>query len=101
MTHLVKFGEAIDHIGQGSTIIHAHVVYVLEAPDLCAGDALRHRLVPHVQLVVKPWDVLGCTAHDKGIHLGTQFDELDDRIALGLVLEVAHFSGVRFSCTST
>ena len=55
MTHLVKFGAdaEIDHNVQGSTIEHAPVVFVLEAPDLCSGDAFRHCFVPHVHLVVQ------------------------------------------------
>ena len=39
---------AIDHIGQGFTIVHSHVVSVLEALDLGARYAVYHRLVPHV-----------------------------------------------------
>ena len=55
---MVKFGAdaAIDHIGQGSTIEHAHVVLVFEVIDLGLRHTLCHRLVPHIYWVVKPWD---------------------------------------------
>ena len=36
----------IDHVGQGCTIVHAHVILVLEALDLKARNTLRHRRVP-------------------------------------------------------
>ena len=85
---------AIDHVGQGSTIVHAHVILVLKALDLGARHTLRHRLVTYVHRVIHPWDRLGSVAHGERVHFRAQADELDDRIALVLVLEVAHFSGV-------
>ena len=76
---------AIDHVCQGSTIVHAHVILVLEALDLASRHTLRHRLVPYVHWIVHPWDKLGCVAHGERVHLRAQADELDDHIALGLV----------------
>ena len=85
---------AIDHVCQGSTILHALVILVLEALNLGPRHTFCHRLVPHIHRVVHSWDGLGCVAHGLRVHFRAQTDELDDRIALGLVLEVAHFSGV-------
>ena len=45
---------AIYHVGQGSTIEHAHVILMLEALDLVARHTLRHRLVPYVHRVIHP-----------------------------------------------
>ena len=76
---------AIDYVGQGWTILHAHVIIVLEVHDLGARHALCHRFVPHVHRVVHPWDGLRCVAHGQRVNLRAQADELDDLIALGLV----------------
>ena len=84
----------IDHVGQGCTIVHAHVILVLEALDLRAHNTLRHPLVPYVHWVIHPWDGLGCVAQGKRVHLRAQTDKLDDQIALGHVIELTHFSGV-------
>ena len=56
--HLVEFraDAAIDHVGQGSTIEHAHVILMLEAHDLGARHTLRHLLVPYVHRVIHPRD---------------------------------------------
>ena len=92
---------AIDHVGQGSTIVHAHVIFVLKALDLGARHALCYSLVPHIHRVVHSWDWLGCVAHGERVHIRAQADDLDDRIALGLVLEVAHLSGVKISISTS
>ena len=92
---------AIGHVGQDSTIVHAQVILVLEAFNLGPRHTFCHRLVPHNHGVVHSCDGLGCVAHGERLHLRTQADELDDRIALGLVLEVAHFSGVKISISTS
>ena len=99
----MEFGAntAIDHIFQGSTIEHAHVVLVLEALDLEQRHTLCHRFVPHIHHVVHPWDGLGCVAYNERVHLRAQTDKFDNRIALDLVLEVAHFSGVKFRISTS
>ena len=78
--HQVKFREdaAIDHVGQGCTIVHAYVILMLEALDLGERNTLCHRLVPHIHRVVNPWDKLGCIAHGEREHHTTQTDKLDD-----------------------
>ena len=90
----IRADAAIDHVNQSSTSVHAHVILVLEALDLRPRHAICHSLVPHIHRVVHSWDGLGCVAHGEQVHLRAQANELDDQIALGLVLEVAHFSGV-------
>ena len=94
--HLVEFraDAAIDYVCQGSTIVHAHVILVLEPLDLGPRHALCNRLVPHVHRVVHPCDGLKCVAHGERVHFKAKVDELDDRIALSLVLDIAHFSGL-------
>ena len=92
---------AIDHIGQGSTIVHAHVILVLEAFNLEPRHTFCHRLVPHIHRIVDSWDRLGCVAHGERVHFRAQAYKLDDRIALGLVLDVAHFSAVYISITTS
>ena len=96
MAHRVKFraDAAIDHVCPGSTIVHAHELLVLEALNLGPRHTYCHRLVPHIHRVVHSWDRLGCVAHGERVHFMAQADELDDRIALGFVLEVAHISAV-------
>ena len=84
----------IDQVNQGFTIVLTHVILVIKAPDLAARYTLRQHLVPYVHRVVHPWDKLECVKHGEKIHLKTQADELDDRIALGLDLEIAYFSGM-------
>ena len=59
----LRTDAASDHVGQGSAIVHAHVILVFEALDLAARHTLRHRLVSYVHRVVHPWDRLGCVAH--------------------------------------
>ena len=78
---------AIDHVGQGSTIVHAHVILVLEALNMGPRHTICHRLVCYIHRIVHPWGGLGCFTHCKRLHLRAQADELDDRIALGLVLK--------------
>ena len=92
----MEFGAnaAINHIGLIPTIVHAHVIFVLEALNLCARNTLRHRLVPTIYLIVYSRDWLVRVAHGERVHFRTQTDELDDRIALGLVLEVSNLFGV-------
>ena len=85
---------AIDHVNQGSTIVHLYVILVIEALDLGARNTLCHRLVPHIHLLVHPWDKHGCVEDGKRVHFRAQVDELDDRISLGLVLEETNFSSV-------
>ena len=85
---------AIDHVGQGSTIVHTHIILVIEALDLRPRHALCLSFVPHIHRVVNFWDGLGCVAHSERVHLRAQIDEIDDRIAFDLVLEVADFAGV-------
>ena len=92
---------AIDHVGQGSTIEHAHVIIVLKALALGARHTLRHRLVPYVHRVIHPWDRLGGLTHCERVHFRAQAYELDYRIHFGLVFEVAHFSGVKISMTTS
>ena len=74
---------------------------MLEALDLRVRLTLCDRLLPHIHRVVHSWDGLGCVAHGERVHLKTQPDELDDLIALCLVLEVAHFSGLDFSISTS
>ena len=88
---------AIDHVGQGSTIVNAHVIIVLESLNLGPRHIFCHCLVPHIYRVVYSWDRLGCVAHGERIHFMAQAYELDDRIAFGLVLDVAHISAVYFT----
>ena len=85
---------AIDHIGQSFTIVHEHLILLLEALNLGARYILCHGLVPYGHQVIHFWDGLGCLTHGKQVHFRAQTDELDDRIALNLVLELAHFSCV-------
>ena len=92
---------AIDHVGQGSTIEHPHVILVLEALDLGAPHTLRHYLMPYVHRVIHPRDGLGCVAHGERVHFRANANELDYRIPFGLVFEVAHFSGVKISMTTS
>ena len=82
---------AIDHVRQCSTIVHAHLILVLEALYLRPRHTLCHCLVVHIHRVVHPWDKLKCVAHGERVHLRAQADKHDDRMALGLVLEVANF----------
>ena len=83
-----------DNIGQSSFIEHAHVILVMEAPELVAHHTHRHRLVPYIHRVVHPRDVLGCVAQRERVHLRAQADKLDDQISLRLVLQITQFSGV-------
>ena len=94
--HLVKFraDAAIDHVGLGFTIVHAHVILVLEAINFEARTTLCHRLVPRIHRVVYPWNTLGCYADSERVHFRAQVDELDDRISFHLVLEKIYFSSV-------
>ena len=87
--HLVEFGAnaAIDHVGLISTVVHPHVVFMLEALDLGARHTLSHRLVPRVHRIVQSRDRLVRVAHGERVHLGAKSDKLDDRITLCLVLK--------------
>ena len=49
---------AIDHVGQGSTVVHAHEILMLEALYLGPRHTLRHRRVPYIHLVIHPMDGL-------------------------------------------
>ena len=96
-----RFDAAIDYVGQGSTILYAHVILMFEALDLGARNTLCHSLVPHIHLVVHLWNRLGCDANGEPVHFRAQADELDDRISLGLVLEEAHLFRVEISITTS
>ena len=92
----MEFGadSAIGYIGKGSTIVNLHVVFVLETRNLGSRHALCNRLVSHLYRVDQLRDGLGCFAHGERVHLRAQADELDDRIALCFILQVADFSGM-------
>ena len=62
----------IHHVGNGSTIVHAHVIFVLVALDLGARNTFCYRLVPHIHLVVYLRDRLGCVAHGNRVQLRAQ-----------------------------
>ena len=96
----VRADAAIDHICQGFTIVYAHVVFVLEALDLGARHAVRHRIVINIYWVVQPWSVLNCAAYSEHVHLKAQCNKRNYRTALDLVLEVADFFNVHFSCST-
>ena len=81
--------SAIDNIGQGSTIEHAHIILVLKALGLIARHTLCHCLVPYVYRLVYIWGVLECVLHGERIHFKAQANKLDDQIAVGLVFKVA------------
>ena len=68
----------IVHFGQGSTIVHEHVILVLEALDFGAGDTLCHRFVPNIYQVIHFWNGFGCVAHGERVHHKAQAEELDD-----------------------
>ena len=72
-----RTNAAIDHIRQGSTIEHAHVILVLEALDLGARDTVCHCLVPYVHRVIYPRNGLGCVAHGERVHFRAHANELD------------------------
>ena len=67
-----RLDAAIDPVGQGSTIVHAHVILVLKALNLGPHHALRHRLVCYVHRVIHSWDLLECVTHGKRVHLRAQ-----------------------------
>ena len=85
---------AIDHVGQSSTIVHAHVILVLEALNLGPRHTFRHRLVYYVYRVVHPWNGLGCVTHGERVHIRAKADELNNHFVNGLVLELAQFSSI-------
>ena len=101
--HLVEFraDAAIDYISKGSTIVHTHVIFVLEAIDLWPRHTLRHRLMFYVHRIVNSWDGLWCVAHGERGHFGTLANDLDDRITFGFVFEVAHIFSVEISITTS
>ena len=88
--HLMEFkvDAAIDHVGHGFTIEHAHVILVLKALDLGARHTLCPRLVPYVHRVIHARNGLGCVAHCERVHFRAQANELDNRIPFGLIFEV-------------
>ena len=67
---------------------------MLKALYVRARHTLGHRFVPHIHLVVQPWNGLGCFAYGERIHLRAQADELNDRIALCFIFKLADLSGV-------
>ena len=92
---------AIYNVGQGSTIVHAHVNLVFESLDLGARQTLRHCLMCYVHWVVYSWKKLGCVAHGERVHFRAHANKIDDRITFGLVFEIAHFFGVEISITTS
>ena len=74
---------------------------MLESLDLGARHTLRHRLVPYVHRGIHSRDGLGCVAHGVRVYFRAQANELDYRIPFGLVFEVAHFTGVTISMTTS
>ena len=100
--HLMEFGAdpTIDYIGQSSTIVHSHVVIVLEAPDLKARIALCKSLVLNFYRVVYSADRFECLAQGERVHLWAKSDELEDWISFNLVFEVANLFGVSVASTS-
>ena len=84
----MEFGadSAIGYIGKGSTIVHLHVVFVLDALNLGSRHALCNRNVSYRHWVVQHRDGLGCFAQGERVHFRAQADELDDRIALCFII---------------
>ena len=91
----------IDHVGQGSTTEHAHVILVHEALDLGARHTLCHRLVPYVHREIHPRDGLECGAYGERVHFRAKANRFDYRIPFGLVFEVVYISGVKISMTTS
>ena len=78
---------AINHVSQGSTFKHAHVILIFKALDLGARHNLRHRLVPYVHRVIYPWNKLGGVAENERVHFKAEANELDFWIPFDLVFE--------------
>ena len=78
-----RANAAIDQIGQGFNIVHAHVILVLKVDNLGARHTIRHRLVSNVHRVVYPCDGFGCVAHGEQVHLGRK--PISSTIGLPLV----------------
>ena len=64
----VKSDAAIDHVGQCSIIVHAHIICVVKALYLGLRETIRHRLVFYVYQVVHICNWLGCVAHSELVH---------------------------------
>ena len=67
---------------------------MLKPPHFRPQNALCYVLMPHFKLVVKFWSVLENAACGERVHLWAKFNEHDDRIAHGIILEIADFAPV-------
>ena len=101
---MMKFraDAAVGHFARFALTEHGDIVVVCEVFDIGSRHSFGERFMLEVHCIErrKPWVVLHCLHYLEGIHLRSESNKLDDRIALGLVLEISDFSSVKLSITS-
>ena len=95
--YLIKFlaDTAIGDFARITLKEYRNIVVVGKALDVRSQNSLGDRLMPELNwLDRKPWVILLGVHYSKRVHLWLEPDELDDRVALALVLEIADLPGV-------
>ena len=93
----------VGHFASLALTEHGDIFLVGEVFNVGSRQSLGDRLMLELHWIEqrKPWVVLICLHYLEGIHLRSESNKLDDRIALALVLEISDFSSVELSITSS
>ena len=95
--YLIKFlaDTAIGDFARITLKEYRNIVVVGKALDVRSQNSLGDRLMPELNwLDRKPWVILLGVHDSEQVHVRPESDELDDRMVLALVLEIADFPGV-------
>ena len=90
--YLMRFraDAAVGHFARLALTEHGDIVVVGEVLDVGSRHSFGYRFMLEVYCIKKrkAWVVLHCLHYLEGIHLRSESNKLDDRIALALVLEI-------------
>ena len=95
--YLMEFGSdtAVCDFTRIAFTEHCDVIFVSKALNVRSRNSLGDRLVPELHwLDRKPRVILFGVHYSERVHFRPESDELDDRMALALFLQIADLSGV-------
>ena len=103
--YLMEFraDAAVGHFASLALTEHGDIFIVGEVLNVGSRHSLGDCLMPELHWIEqrKPWVVLLRFHYLERVHLRSESNKLDDRIALALVLEISDFSSVQLSITSS
>ena len=92
---------AVYHFSRLALTEHSDIVVVSEVLNVGSRHSFGDRLMLEVHCIErrKLWVVLHCLHYLEGVHLQSESNKLDDRIAYAFVLEITDFSSLKLNIT--